>query len=293
MRQITRANPGCVIILIDQSGSMGGAFRGDPRVRKCEVAADSINKLLNTLIADCLRFEERTAVIRHYFDVGVIGYGGPDGVGPAFTHPQLSGRDLIPIPEIADNADLEKRQRSIPDGNGGLVQETIQYAIWIKAVAYNRTPMCEALQMTKRILSDWIYQHMKSFPPIVINITDGEATDGSIQEMIDNGNTIKGLSTDDGNVLLFNVHITSSNVHEIIFPVSDDEIPDECGRILFEISSPLPDFMITERYDYMSQNNRAYQSGSKGYVCNAPPFLAASLLLNKYHGSCYGPFKYC
>jgi hypothetical protein len=89
MRQITRTNPGCVIILIDQSGSMGGAFRGNPRVRKCEVAADSTNELLSGLCSGCSRIEGQSFTIGHYFDVGVIGYGGPYGVGPAFTHPQL------------------------------------------------------------------------------------------------------------------------------------------------------------------------------------------------------------
>jgi len=265
-KTITRERPGCIIVLIDQSGSMGGPFGGDPRFRKCEVAADSINKLLNTLLTDCQRFSEGTnkSEIRHYFDVGVIGYGGRDGVGPAFTHPQLSGRDLIPIPEIADNADIEQRQRSIPDGAGGFVQENIECPYWLKPVTHNGTPLCEVLQMTKRILTDWISKHMESFPPIVFNITDGEVTDGTIQEMINSGNAIKALSTNDGNVLLFNVHISSSNVHGILFPKSAREIPsDEYSQALFEISSPLTDFMI-DNSKRTSENFHALKHGCKG-----------------------------
>ena len=243
---ISRSNPGCIIILIDQSASMGGPFGGDPRVRKCNVVADATNKLLNTLIIACQIVQRVNGRYSHEFDVGVIGYGGPNGVGPAFTHPQLSGKDLIPIPDIADNAEYEQRQRSIADRTSRSEQETIQYPVWLKAVAYNGKPMCEALKRTKQILNDWILKHMQSFPPIVINITDGEVTDGTIQEMIDNGNAIKALSTNDGNVLLFNVHISSSNVQGILFPATVNEIPDEYGRALFEMSSPLTDLMITK-----------------------------------------------
>jgi len=270
-RSFSRSSTGCIIILIDQSSSMGDPFGGDPRFRKCEVAADSINKLLNTLIADCQRHSE----IRHYCDVGVIGYGGRDGVGPAFIHPHLKGRDLIPIPEIANNADIEERQRKIPDGNGGLEEVTEQFPFWLKAVAETDTPMCEALQKTKRILNDRILKYMQSFPPIVINITDGEVTDGSIPDMINYGNAIKALSTNDGNVLLFNVHISTSNVQGVLFPKSAREIPqDEYSQALFEMSSPLTDFMIWNAH-LLSEKYQSLERGCKcyGYDTNFEQFV--------------------
>jgi len=252
---------------------MNDPFGGDPRFRKCEVAADSTNKLLNTLIGDCARFTEGPDMeIRHYFDVGVIGYGGPNGVGPAFTHPQLKGRELIPIPEIAENSDFEERQWKFHDGT----EETIQYPVWIKAVAEKDTPMCEALQKTKQILNDWILKHRESFPPIVINITDGEVTDGTIQEMINSGNAIKALSTNDGNVLLFNVHISSSSTQVVLFPKSAREIPsDEYSQALFEISSPLTDFMI-DKAKRISEKYHSLECGCKcyGYDTDFEQFVA-------------------
>jgi len=264
--RITRARPGCIIVLIDQSGSMGGAFGGDSRFNKCDVVAESTNKLLNTLLTDCQRFDQESnkSEIRHYFDVGVIGYGGSTGIGPAFTNQNLKGRELIPIPEIADNAGCEERQRSIPDGAGGLVHETIQYPFWFKAVAEKDTPMCATLQKTREILNNWVSRHSESFPPIVINITDGELTDGSVRDMTNKGDEIKALSTNDGNVLLFNVHISSSNVHGILFPKSPHEIPpDEYSQALFEISSPLTDFMI-DKAKRTSENFHALTQGCKG-----------------------------
>jgi len=72
--------------------------------------------------------------------------------------------------------------------------------------------MCQALAQAKTIVQNWISQHPSCFPPIVINITDGEATDGNPS---DAANEIMGLASSDGNVLLFNVHLSSQRANPI------------------------------------------------------------------------------
>lgn len=44
----------------------------------------------------------------------------------------------------------------------------------------------------------------------------------------------------DGNVLLLNCHISSQPVQPIVFPESDNDLPDEFARTLFQVSSMLP-----------------------------------------------------
>jgi hypothetical protein len=44
-------------------------------------------------------------------------------------------------------------------------------------------------------------------------------------------------------VLLLNVNISASAGAPIEFPASDEVVPDEHGRLLFSISSPLPSSM--------------------------------------------------
>ncbi len=69
--EISRGNPTCFIFLLDQSGSMADPFGGD-YVRKADYVADAVNRTLHDLVIRCTKTEE----VRHYYDIGVIGYGG-------------------------------------------------------------------------------------------------------------------------------------------------------------------------------------------------------------------------
>ena len=140
--------------------------------RKAEAVSDAINKLLQNLVIKCAKSEG----VRDYYHTGVIGYG--DRVGPAFLG-QLSGKEMASISEIANlPARVEERSKKVDDGAGGLVEQRIKFPIWFDAVASNGTPMCKAFAHAKGVVSSWISQHPDCFPPIVINITDGESTDG-------------------------------------------------------------------------------------------------------------------
>src|SRR5690348_7031734 len=178
--EISRTNPSCFLFLIDQSGSMEDPIPASPDAdsaapassrTKAEGVADAINRLLQNLVIKCAKSEG----VRDYYEVGVLGYGSK--VGPAFGGP-LASRDLVPISEIADNpARVEERTRKVDDGAGGLVDQTVKFPVWFDPTAKGGTPMCEALKRAESILSGWLAQHQASFPPIVINITDGESTD--------------------------------------------------------------------------------------------------------------------
>ena len=45
--------------------------------------------------------------------------------------------------------------------------------------------MCAALNQARQVLSDFISRSPRCFPPIVLNITDGEATDGNPESVAD------------------------------------------------------------------------------------------------------------
>jgi hypothetical protein len=213
--EISRTNPSCFLFLIDQSGSMQEALSspkiaGDDRPTgsgrtKAQGVADAVNRLLQNLVIKCAKSEG----VRNYYDVGVIGYGGDNTashVGPAFGG-SLAGRELAPISEIANApARIDERSKKVDDGAGGLVDQKIKFPIWFEPVASGGTPMCHAFESAQKTLQGWIQQHSASFPPIVINITDGEATDG---DPTPSAESVKQLATNDGNVLLFNIHVSS------------------------------------------------------------------------------------
>ena len=230
--EISRDNPSCFLFLIDQSKSMEDKLSiGDDTQKMANGVADSINRWLQELSIKCAKSEG----VRDYYNVGVIGYGKT--VGPSFVGP-LEGRELIPISEIADNpARVDERTKKIPDGAGGLVEQSTRIPVWFDPVANGGTPMCQAAGEAKRILESWIAEHPDSFPPIVINITDGASTDGNPTEHLQ---TLMDLSTSDGNVMLFNIHLSGNrNAKPVSFSDSPDNLPDGYSKMLFQTASPL------------------------------------------------------
>lgn len=259
--EISRSNPSCFLFLIDQSGSMqevmdpsnvqaldkpisvdGQQFTHTASGRtKAQAVADAINRLLQNLIIKCAKSEG----VRDYYHVGVIGYGGDNTanrVGSAFGG-ALAGRELVPVSEIANSpARIEERDKKVDDGAGGLIEQKVKFPIWFDAVANGGTPMCQALKKAQDIASAWNGQHSSSFPMIVINITDGEATDGDPLPLAE---ALKAQSSADGNTLVFNVHVTSQQGATIEYPDNDAVLQDKYAKLLFNMSSLLPAHMQT------------------------------------------------
>lgn len=235
--EISRVNPSCFLFLIDQSGSMadkmGGEFGSRP---KSVFLADAINKILQNLVIKCAKSEG----IRDYYHMGVIGYG--DTVAPVISNSTI-GNELIPISEIAKNPlRIEERSRKVDDGAGGILEQKVKFPVWFDATSSGGTPMNGAIKMAESILSRWVGNHPNSFPPIVMNFTDGEATDGDPKA------GLKGLSsitTPDGPVLVFNIHISSTSAAPISFPSVGSKMPDPYAELLFEASSNLTPYMAS------------------------------------------------
>lgn len=256
--EISRTNPSCFLFMIDQSGSMQDPFGGgEPTIKKADGAADAINKLLQNLVIKCARSEG----VWDYFYVGVVGYGAT--VGSAFVG-ALAGKELVPLSEIATMpARIEERTKKIPDGAGGLIDQTVKFPIWFDPIANGGTPMCQAMGTAQSILSGWLAQHPDSFPPVVIHITDGESTDGDPSSAAIG---IKSLASSDGNVLFFNLHLSSQNATPIVFPDTEVGLADQFAQSLFRISSPLTDLMkkaAQQEYGF------AVSDGTRGFAFNS------------------------
>jgi hypothetical protein len=55
--EISRANPTCFVLMIDQSASMQDPLGGGSGRRKCEEVADAVNRLLSELAIKCAKEE--------------------------------------------------------------------------------------------------------------------------------------------------------------------------------------------------------------------------------------------
>jgi hypothetical protein len=261
--EINRANPSCIVFVLDQSSSMAdpiGSYNNPEAsaTEKQHAAADAINRSLTELSRACLR--EEPPRIYHYFDVAVVGYGA--SVGSAFGG-SLQGQTLVPISTLGDEPlDVEQREKKTADGAGGLVTTQVPFPVWFKPTAQGGTPMCAALENVRSTLENWIASHPDAFPPMVLNITDGEATDGDPMPAAE---AIRKLSTTDGNVLMFNLHMSETNASAIYFPDSEAGLPNDFARKLFSMSSTLPPSFRegAQKLGY------PVSDGSRGFVFNA------------------------
>ena len=246
---LTRKAPAAIILLVDQSGSMGGVWSGGGP--KSVGVAESINNLLESLVLASVR---NRGDIYPYFDVAVLGYGvnGKNAVRSLLTDTTLAD-PIRSIDKISAHAEIEQSTRN------GIAEER---NVWVKPHHDGQTPMCEAIINATRILAPWVKAHADSFPPIVMNVTDGVSTDGAPQIP---ARDLLSLKTNDGSVLFFNINIaglsdegrgssgaaptpqpTKPNpisprgARKILFPNESVQLPNEAARSLFDMSSVIP-----------------------------------------------------
>lgn len=252
--EISRRQPTAFLFVIDQSSSMGDRW-GDGGT-KAKATSDALNRLLYELITKCSKDEG----VRHYFDVGVIGYGG---TGPKDALAFVGGGILKPIPDLEKKPlRVEDRTMKIPDGAGGIVENKVKFPVWFDPIADGGTPMCQALKLAANEIAQWCDTRPDAFPPCVIHITDGESTDGDPEGVAD---VMKKLSTSDGNILLFNLHISSASAGKVIFPCRESDAPTGDAKKLFRMSSELPQLMV----DAAKAKGYMAEAGARGYGYNA------------------------
>jgi hypothetical protein len=122
--------------------------------------------------------------------------------------------------------------------------------------------MCEALRKAREYLEGFLAAHTKCYPPIVINITDGRPSDGDPR---DAARELRALTSLDGNVLLFNAHLSDKQSRRIELPEDGSDLPDEYARLLFRMSSELPPSLVeTAKHAGLQVGLR-----SRGFVFNA------------------------
>lgn len=254
--EISRSNPTCFLFLLDQSKSMLGPMCGGHGKTKADAVAESLNRLLYTLVLRCVWGQN----VLDRFHVGVLGYGRQ--VVPALGG-ALAGRFLTPISELARSPlRVEQRTTIVDDGRGGKVEQIVKSPVWFDPAGGGKTPMCQSLERAAQVVSSFLIEHPACYPPMVINLSDGEATDGDPEGP---ARSLRELGSEDGSVLLFNAHLSSCSEKAIEFPEEETGLPDDYARRLFRMSSLLPSAM----------QNSARQAGltvtaeSRGFVFNA------------------------
>lgn len=236
--QISREHPTAFIFLVDQSASMktDTVFNGETMSR-AEAVSRIVNRQIYELVLRCIKENE----IRHYYDIAVVGYGHDVHSG---WMGRLSDRYFVSPKELYDNPYRTIWVNERKKTRKGIVTKSVEKYLWIEPGSDGRwTHMYEALSKAYSLAESWIINHEGEdvYPPTIINISDGDFNDANEDSMLQISNDIKSLYTNDGNVILFNIHISSQNGESFAFPIDKTELGNNyLGKVMFSMSSLLP-----------------------------------------------------
>jgi hypothetical protein len=244
-QEITRSHRAAFVLLLDRSASMQQHVRfGKMTLPKSQVVAYTANTLITELLDRC----RRTDGIRNYYDIAVIGYCGDKVESLLCTEGFASVKELSTREPSTSAIAFEQE---LEDGSTLLTRH--HQKNWIEPLAEGTTPMYEALHKALNLVEEWCEQpqNQDSFPPIVINITDGEATDCGDNDLRDVCSLIKRTSTSDGDTLLLNIHICSDNsLPSVIFPMQEEiSLLNHKARLLADCSSTMPSVLDNAIHD--------------------------------------------
>ena len=157
-KDISRTDPGCIVFLLDRSDSMKQQW-GSSQETLAEGAARALNEIL---LEVCFRSQGEPGKARHYFDIGIFGYGmrpvaGGEGVESAFGG-ALAGRPMVGLPELRDKPIAV---REVPSSDLGAPPSRVP--VWVEPVSGFRTPMCQAMAVAGGHIHDWVTAHPASF----------------------------------------------------------------------------------------------------------------------------------
>ena len=243
---LSSSNPGLVIIMIDQSGSMSDQYANST---KAKFAALAVNRVLAEIVEACAVGDE----IRDRCYVAVIGYGA--SVNILF---------LEKVSDLAKNPNTTTVKKKQSDGAGGLVEVDEVVRVFVNPTSSGGTPMAQAFQQAYKGAEKFVSSHPNSFPPIIINITDGEPD--SIDTATVEAKKLAQIKTTDGNVIVLNAHISTASAGKVELPNSNSALSgNKFANFLFDISNVLPDTLASKAKD----QGFNVQPNSRGFVFNA------------------------
>lgn len=236
--QITRSTPTAFIFMVDHSVSMQKrTMLNGEEMSMAEAVARIVNHQINELVLRCIKSNE----VRHYYDIAVIGYGQNVYSGWNGT---LAGRDFVSPEELKNNPFKKITTREEKRTRKGIVVKEVEKVQWLEARHNGSwTHIHTAFGRAKELLDEWMkkYHDKDCYPPTIINITDGEFNGATKEEVLQQANELKSMFTNDGNVILFNIHISANKGLSLSCPLSKDELKgNSYATTLFEMSSLLP-----------------------------------------------------
>ena len=259
-QEITRRHRAAIVIAIDQSCSMSGRMMLNGwDLSKSEAVSMVVGRLIDELVLRA----HRDGGYRHYYDIALLGYSG-DRVysllgNEVMFHPitMLAGREVPTTTYTLGYKTL----------NNGSYTFQERVSLWVEPVAHGATPMYKMICSVTDLVDEWCAreENSDSFPPLVFNITDGEASDANYDMLRAAANRLRQTGTTDGHTLFVNIHISSDTNHApILFPnIHEVPLSVRHAHLMMDMSSVIPETL----YPYIRE--------CRTRIAN-PPYVAMS-----------------
>lgn len=251
--------PAMIFIMIDQSASMKD-------YKKSEFASDAVNKVIYEIILSC----QSGKTIRDRSFVTILGYGKSIEVIRRGSTSALES-NKVGTKEITEE---------MSNGAGGYITAKMTIPYWVKPVHDNGTPMSEAIEVAYPMIETFVNDFPNSHPPVVINITDGvpndwEENSGSAPQTESSASKLKNLASGGFNLIFLNVHITGDGGRLVLLPSREADLQDSYSKLLFRMSSELPDQMVNVANLIF---NKKFTQGARGMAFNADAGILVKFL---------------
>lgn len=247
-------NPTIWIFVIEQSIRMNSLLKSVSK-SKAVVATQLVNQLINTVIMRNYDGE----VPKNRCFISVIGYN--------HDVKELCSGWLIDENPLRYETAKEKQY----NGNGGIIEVEVKQPVWVEPITQDgATNMLGAFKLAKDLCEKWMKDNADGPAPVIINISDGVPYyDGKdprvcMKETVELVDSIKSLSNNDGNVLIFNAEIGEDS-NKVVFPTERGTIQQVEAQFLFDITSEIPD----SYKDAARKKELDVKEGSRACIFNA------------------------
>jgi len=264
------AGNNCVVLLIDESAAMSAVMRDkladgtESTKTSAERVATSVNNLLRQLI-------DGPAC-----DVAVVGYriDNDEHADVGCRWPvSLTGCEFVSSGELGTAARMETRTKRVPQADGSITEEQVQFSVWYDPVLGSKGPQIAAFKFCR----DLVDRHTADGggQALIVHVFAGSSGDGSPQKAVED------LLQSAGAPLIAQCHLASSSaLVTTAFPSKQAYLASPLARDLFVRASELPDHLR----DCLRAAKVQFHAGARALVHNAKiTDLFRCLQLAKYH----------
>ena len=203
-RTVSSTKPWLLVVMVDGSHSMSADWGGSKRPMSGFVE-QAVNQLLFDMALNySTSGEADESALKDRIHLRLLVYSGEGDVD-----------DPIPLPQgsnyLCASGDDGWVQNYSDLHNYSLSNSTAEIPRWLEIAPNGRTPMLMAFRTARSVVEQHISDYPNSFPPVVLNISDGEPTDCGEpidwELLVSECDSIRSLGSEGSRPIICNVHL--------------------------------------------------------------------------------------